>query len=125
MGSTLSGMMSGIVEEKPKVNEDTQAYLDRMSQNYFVCDGCGYIGKGDAPVTCPVCGAEGDRFKLVDKSIFEAAAQAEGTLETDIAYDDVPMHGPRMRRKRSGPFRPDSNAGAPKQRSRRAHGSWA
>jgi nucleotide-binding universal stress UspA family protein len=91
MGSTLSGMMSGIVEEKPKVNEGTQAYLDRMSQNYFVCDGCGYIGKGDAPVKCPVCGAEGDRFKLVDKSIFEAAAQAEGTLETDIAYDDVPM----------------------------------
>ena len=42
------------------VSADTQAYLDRMSQNYFVCDGCGYIGKGDTPVKCPVCGAEGD-----------------------------------------------------------------
>ena len=31
----------------------TQAYLDRMSQNYFVCDGCGYIGKGETPVKCP------------------------------------------------------------------------
>jgi hypothetical protein len=62
-----------------------------MTQNYFVCDGCGYIGKGETPVKCPVCAAEGDRFKQVDKTIFEAAAKAEGTLETDLAYDDVPM----------------------------------
>src|SRR5262247_4015526 len=91
MGSTLSGMMTQVVEEKPKTSEGTQAYLDRMSQNYFVCDGCGYIGKGDTPVKCPVCGAEGARFKAVDKSIFEAAAKAEGEIETDLAYDDVPM----------------------------------
>jgi len=91
MGSTLSGMMTQIVEEKPKVTPSTQAYLDRMTQNYFVCDGCGYIGKGDTPVRCPVCGAEGSRFKQVDKSIFEAAAKSEGALETDVAYDDVPM----------------------------------
>jgi hypothetical protein len=97
MGSTLSGMMSGIVQETSPsdtgraVSPGTQAYLDRMSQNYFVCDGCGYIGKGDMPVKCPVCGAEGARFKQVDKSIFEAAAKAEGTLETELAYDDVPM----------------------------------
>jgi hypothetical protein len=62
-----------------------------MTQNYYVCDGCGYIGKGDTPVKCPVCGAEGNRFKAVDKSIFEAAAKAEGEVETDLAYDDVPM----------------------------------
>jgi len=91
MGNTLSGMMTGIVEEKPKNSVGTQAYLDRMSQNYFVCDGCGYIGKGDTPVKCPVCSADGDKFKLVDKQIFEAAAKAEGELETDLAYDDVPM----------------------------------
>lgn len=91
MGSTLSGMMTQVVEEKPVNSPGTQAYLDRMSQNYFVCDGCGYIGKGDTPVKCPVCSAEGDRFKQVDKTIFEAAAKAEGGLETDLAYDDVPM----------------------------------
>ncbi|HSF68826.1 MAG TPA: universal stress protein, partial [Nitrospira sp.] len=91
MGSTLSGMMTQIVEEKPKATGTTQAYLDRMSQNYFVCDGCGYIGKGETPVKCPVCGAAGARFKQVDKTIFEAAARAEGELETDLAYDDVPM----------------------------------
>jgi hypothetical protein len=91
MGSTLSGMMTQVVEEKPVVTEATQAYLDRMSQNYFVCDGCGYIGKGETPVKCPVCNAEGNRFKQVDKSIFDAAAKAEGGIETDVAYDDVPM----------------------------------
>jgi len=96
MGSTLSGMMNQIVEEKPSsdrpaVSASTQAYLDRMSQNYYVCNGCGYIGKGDAPVKCPICGGAGDGFKIVDKSIFEAAAKAEGTLETQMSYDDVPM----------------------------------
>jgi len=92
MGSTLSGMMTEIVQEKaPTVNASTQAYLDRMSQDYFVCGGCGYIGKGEMPVKCPVCGAEGAHFKQVDKSIFEAAAKAEGALETELAYDDVPM----------------------------------
>ncbi|MBS0181615.1 MAG: universal stress protein [Nitrospira sp.] len=92
MGPTLSGIMTQIVEEKPKeINASTQAYLDRMSQTYFVCDGCGYIGKGDAPVKCPVCSSDGTRFKQVDKKIFEVAAKAEGELETDVAYDDVPM----------------------------------
>ena len=92
MGPTLSGIMTQIVEEKPKeIDASTQAYLDRMGQTYFVCDGCGYIGKGDSPVKCPVCGADGTRFKQVDKKIFEVAATAEGELETDVAYDDVPM----------------------------------
>lgn len=92
MGPTLSGIMTQIVEEKPKeIDASTQAYLDRMAQTYFVCDGCGYIGKGDAPVKCPVCSADGAKFKQVDKKIFEVAATAEGELETDVAYDDVPM----------------------------------
>ena len=92
MGPTLSGIMTQIVEEKPKsVDAGTQAYLDRMNQNYFVCDGCGYIGKGDLPVMCPVCSADGTKFKQVDRKIFEVAATSEGELETDVAYDDVPM----------------------------------
>jgi nucleotide-binding universal stress UspA family protein len=92
MGPTLSGIMTQIVEEKPReISASTQAYLDRMAQTYFVCDGCGYIGKGDTPVKCPVCSADGTKFKQVDKKIFEVAATAEGELETDVAYDDVPM----------------------------------
>ena len=92
MGPTLSGIMTQIVEEKPKsVDASTQAYLDRMNQTYFVCDGCGYIGKGDAPVKCPVCSADAAKFKQVDRKVFEVAAKAEGELETDVAYDDVPM----------------------------------
>jgi hypothetical protein len=39
IGSTLSGMMSGIVEEKPAVSPGTQAYLDRMKQDYYLCNG--------------------------------------------------------------------------------------
>ncbi|MEK7798115.1 MAG: universal stress protein [Nitrospirota bacterium] len=91
IGSTLSGMMSGIVEEKPAVSPGTQAYLDRMKQDYYLCNGCGYTAKGDQPVACPICKATGDKFKLIDKSMFEAAAKTEGILETEMAYDDVPM----------------------------------
>src|SRR3989449_261548 len=91
MGSTLSGMMAGVVEEKPAVSPGTQAYLDRMSQNYWLCSRCGYTAKGDQPVMCPICKAAGDTFTLIDKSMFEAAAKTEGTLETELAYDDVPM----------------------------------
>src|SRR5437016_3180365 len=49
------------------------------------------IEKGDQPVMCPICKAAGDTFTLIDKSMFEAAAKTEGTLETELAYDDVPM----------------------------------
>ncbi len=96
MGSTLSGMVNQVVEEKepaanPAVSPSTQSYLDRMAQPYYVCDGCGYIGKGAQPVKCPICGGAGDGFKTVDKSMFDAAAKQEGVLETQMAYDDVPM----------------------------------
>ncbi|MYJ53639.1 MAG: universal stress protein UspA, partial [Nitrospira sp. SB0672_bin_25] len=96
MGSTLSGMVNQVVEEKEPVanstvSPSTQSYLDRMAQPYYVCDGCGYIGKGAQPVKCPICGGAGDGFKTVDKSVFDAAAQQEGVLETQLAYDDVPM----------------------------------
>ncbi len=96
MGSTLSGMVNQVVEEKepaanPAVSPSTQSYLDRMAQPYYVCDGCGYIGKGSQPVKCPICGGAGDGFKTVDKSMFDAAAKQEGVLETQMAYDDVPM----------------------------------
>ncbi|MDR4494253.1 MAG: universal stress protein [Nitrospirales bacterium] len=96
MGSTLSGMMSQVVEEKPvgtgePMSASTKSYLDRMSKTYYVCGGCGYIGKGDHPVQCPVCGVDGAQFKEVDKSVFDAAAKAEGGLETQLSYDDIPM----------------------------------
>ncbi len=96
MGSTLSGMMSQVVEEIPAeasepISAGNKSYLARMSRDYYVCGGCGYIGKGDHPVMCPVCGLDGAQFKQVDKSIFDAAAKAEGGLETQVAYDDIPM----------------------------------
>jgi nucleotide-binding universal stress UspA family protein len=95
LGGTLSRMMAGVVEDRSSLSPSTQAYLERMNQTYFVCGGCGYVGKGDTPVKCPICGAAGDRFKEVDKAIFEAAAKAEGGLETEVAYDDVPIQWTR------------------------------
>ncbi len=96
MGSTLSGMVNQVVEEKPAdispaLSPGNQNYIDRMSRQYYVCNGCGYIGKGDHPVKCPVCAGAGEDFRAVDKTIFEAAAKAEGGLETQVAYDDIPM----------------------------------
>jgi hypothetical protein len=42
-------------------------------------------------VQCPICNAGGEQFKFLDKTIFEAAAKAEGGLETETAYDDVQL----------------------------------
>ncbi len=102
MGTTLSGMLEqtdGAPQAdraaggtpQPAVSASTQSYLNRMDRAYYVCGGCGYIGKGDHPVKCPICGGAGDGFNPVDKSVFDAAAKQEGTLETHMAYDDVPM----------------------------------
>ncbi len=92
MGTTLSGMLDQVEgTPQPAVSASTQSYLNRMDRTYYVCGGCGYIGKGDHPVKCPICGGEGDGFKPVDKSLFDAAAKQEGGLETQMAYDDVPM----------------------------------
>jgi rubrerythrin len=33
---------------------------------YFVCPVCGYTVAGEAPGTCPICGASGEEFKRVD-----------------------------------------------------------
>ena len=52
---------------------------------------------------CPVCSADGIDSKQVDKSILEAAAKAEGGLETDVAYDDIPM---QWTKDAEGPFAP-------------------
>ncbi|HIN33037.1 MAG TPA: universal stress protein UspA [Nitrospirales bacterium] len=82
MGNTMSGMMAGVVEETSK---------EAKVLDYYVCKNCGHVGKGAKPVTCPVCPASGDDFQLVDRAIFEAAAQAEGKIETEYAYDDVAM----------------------------------
>jgi len=34
--------------------------------DYYVCSVCGYIAEGEAPDTCPLCGAKKEAFKLVE-----------------------------------------------------------
>jgi nucleotide-binding universal stress UspA family protein len=78
---TLSGMVSQVA--------DTSAEAKPL--DYYLCESCGYTAKGAQPVQCPICNAGGEKFKLMDKSIFEAAAKAEGGVETDEAYDGVQL----------------------------------
>jgi len=68
--------------------------------DYYLCEGCGYVGKGDKPVLCPVCGAGGESFKFVDKTVIEAAAKAEGGIELEVAYDDIPLEWTKEARER-------------------------
>jgi nucleotide-binding universal stress UspA family protein len=81
MGQGLAGMVSQASE--------TEASTQPVS--YYVCQSCGYTAKGAEPVQCPICNAGGEQFKFLDKTIFEAAAKAEGGLETETAYDDVQL----------------------------------
>jgi nucleotide-binding universal stress UspA family protein len=79
MGQGLSGMVSQVSE--------TETATEPLK--YYVCQSCGYTAKGQEPVQCPICNAGGEQFKFLDKTIFEAAAKAEGGLESETAYDDV------------------------------------
>lgn len=38
---------------------------DLKAEEYFVCQGCGFTAKGEAPEKCPVCGAPRRLFKAV------------------------------------------------------------
>ncbi len=51
----------------------------RGGEGTAVCGGCGYAARGDGAVArCPVCGAGGDRFHVVDAAALEAAAAEQG-----------------------------------------------
>jgi nucleotide-binding universal stress UspA family protein len=89
MGQGLAGMVSQVA--------DTEAAPHPV--NYYVCQSCGYTAKGDEPVKCPICNAGGEQFKFLDKTIFEAAAKAEGGLETETAYDDLQLQWTEEARK--------------------------
>jgi hypothetical protein len=89
MGQGLAGMVSQVA--------DTEAASHPV--NYYVCQSCGYTAKGDEPVKCPICNAGGEQFKFLDKTIFEAAAKAEGGLETETAYDDIQLQWTEEARK--------------------------
>lgn len=81
MGQGLSGMVAQVADTS----------VEASVKEYWICQSCGHTAKGDKPVLCPICHAKGDEFKYLDKTIFEAAARAEGGLETETAYDGVPI----------------------------------
>lgn len=39
---------------------------DIEEKEYYICQGCGYTAEGEAPETCPVCGAPRSMFKKVE-----------------------------------------------------------
>ncbi len=85
----IAGMMTQIVGN---VDAEKAAFYEEKSKlNFHICGGCGYTARGDKPVRCPVCNADGAVFQFLDKSIFEAAAKAEGGLTQEVGYDGVPL----------------------------------
>ena len=96
----MIGQLGGVAGEV-KSGGDVLSYQERMQRlDYYLCEGCGYVGKGDKPVLCPVCGASGNQFKFVDKTVIEAAAKAEGGIESETAYDDVQIEWTKDARER-------------------------
>ncbi len=81
LGQGLSGMVSQVADTAPA----------EAAKTYYICQSCGYTAKGAQPVVCPICSAAGDQFQFLDKTLFEAAAKAEGGIEVETAYDGVPI----------------------------------
>jgi len=46
--------------------EDLKANKKADSKPYYVCQNCGHTVEGEAPDTCPICGASKAQFKKID-----------------------------------------------------------
>ncbi|HXN05947.1 MAG TPA: universal stress protein, partial [Nitrospiria bacterium] len=88
-GAQMLGMMGKTVDAG--AGGAILNYEQRRDLPYYMCNGCGYIAKGDQPVKCPICSAGAAEFGMIDKNIIQDAAKAEGNIEVELAYDDVPM----------------------------------
>jgi rubrerythrin len=53
----------------------------------YICDVCGYTAKTENPAQCPVCHATAEHFQIIDRSMVEAIAQAEGTSLEEATFD--------------------------------------
>jgi nucleotide-binding universal stress UspA family protein/rubrerythrin len=85
----MAGMMTQIVGN---VDAEKAAFYEEKSKlDFHICSGCGYTARGSKPVQCPVCNADGTAFQYLDKTIFEAAAKAEGGITQEVGYDGVPL----------------------------------
>ncbi|HLB02119.1 MAG TPA: universal stress protein [Nitrospiria bacterium] len=91
MGAPSAQMIGMISETLAAGTGKGMSYEDRRDLDYYACEGCGYMAKGDQPVKCPICNQEGSAFKLIDKALIQAAAKIEGDVEVEVAYDDVPI----------------------------------
>ena len=89
MGAQSAELVGMISDKVANPDGDVLSYEERRDLDFYVCDGCGYLAKGDQPVKCPICNADGPSFKFLDKSLIQAAAKSEGTVEMETAYDDV------------------------------------
>jgi nucleotide-binding universal stress UspA family protein/rubrerythrin len=89
-GGGMAGMMTQIVGDADAAR--AASYDEKAKLDFYICGGCGYTAKGDKPVACPICAAEGSAFQFLDKAIFEAAAKAEGGLSQEVGYDGVPLN---------------------------------
>ncbi|MBI4611230.1 MAG: universal stress protein [Candidatus Rokubacteria bacterium] len=55
-----------------------------------ICSVCGYTVRGPgAVVRCPVCGADADKFQVVDKAVVEAIATQEGAVDEEETLPGV------------------------------------
>ena len=58
----------------------------------YICGQCGYAAKNFTPVTCGVCGADGDAFHKLDRETIENLAPLEGGVSSESTFDDVKLN---------------------------------
>ncbi|MFQ5860210.1 MAG: universal stress protein [Dehalococcoidia bacterium] len=53
----------------------------------YLCPRCGHAARGQMPVACSACHQDGQAFLRVEPDALEAAAQAQGGIEEEQAFD--------------------------------------
>ena len=127
MGSTLSGMVNQVVEEtesatNPAVSASpTQSYLDRMAAAVLRLRRVRVHRERRATREMPDLRGRGRRLqdRRQEACSTPRAPQQEGVLETQLAYDDVPMQWTKdAKEAHPGRCPRASSAAAPKPRSK-------
>ncbi|MBI5197522.1 MAG: hypothetical protein HZA19_02820 [Nitrospirae bacterium] len=63
--------------------------LDRL--DHYMCQGCGHMVRGEQPVKCSICSAEGSAFEKVDRRAIQDSVESEGGVEAEKTFDDVTL----------------------------------
>lgn len=93
--SVLEGALSTILPKSSMkamgiISEDLATKkIGEENTSVYVCQKCGWVGRGFEPTKCTVCNAPPDQIQKLDRDAIEKLAPLEGAIHEEKAFDNV------------------------------------